>query len=779
MLALVVGLITTAILSFYYTYTKEARLHQLLNDQTKVLVDDIQRRVNLYITTLRSGADVLDKGHFETFEERFLLFCQSQRFQNPNTGINEIGFIPAISLNPPVPQNVISQLCSVQEGVMIKYHADRTVNPMLFETLHQPIGEGQVVASPFFNLSFRPFATKSEGQIFYYPIGNYDHTLKSKMSGNPKLLGWLFLTLRKSFLAERIRALHNSDLQVRLETTNGSPALNTLVYESSVDALKGDAVDPAYRVENTLAVAGRNWKLTTGFKRTHVDQVLRTGTEFLWTAGIAISLFLALLVAILRNRFVNRAKYPEGQDPFDRTLALPIAEDRELLATTAPPLKEDMTAEGLWEQASVDPLTQLPTKALLMDRLRLEIGRAERDGHLFGLLVFGVDQFDQIEDAHGEPVAKALTQTVAQKTTAMVRSTDTVAYLGRNTFAILLAQQHDIQHLTQIAYKILEQLECTIAIQEHDLAISVSIGVSVYPDDGRLATDLLEHAIHSHTEAAHQGGSRVLFYSQPLGAEAGERRILVQEIRKAIDKGQLFVRFQPVLNLQTGKPDKAEALIRWESPERGEIKPADFIALAEEAGLIVEIGDFVFAQTVAYLHKWRKILPEHFQVSINISPQQLRLSKQISQHWRELLEKKKVSGQAIVLEITEGMLLHDDRQIIQSIYALRDAGIRFCLDDFGTGYSSIAYLKKLDIDYLKIDQSFVRELSNNEDDQKIVEGVLLLAKKLGMQTIAEGVETKAQFDYLRQFGCEYGQGFYFARAMLPDEFIEWIKERLA
>jgi EAL domain-containing protein (putative c-di-GMP-specific phosphodiesterase class I) len=352
-----------------------------------------------------------------------------------------------------------------------------------------------------------------------------------------------------------------------------------------------------------------------------------------------------------------------------------------------------------------------------------------------------------------------------------------VGYLGDNQFGVLIAQQHDIQHLTRIAYKVYENQTSKIDASGHKIPTSISLGLSIYPDDGIESAALIEHALYALNESKKQGGDRLTFYSQPLEEATGQRRVLVQEIRKAIDSKQLFVRFQPVIDLSTGKVAKAEALIRWENPEKGEIKPQEFIDIAEDAGLIVEIGNFVFTETVNYLRKWKKILPVDFQVSINISPQQLRLSKELAKEWRAILLEKEVLGQSIVLEITEGILLQDDRQIIQSIYELREAGIRFCLDDFGTGYSSISYLKKLDIDYLKVDQSFVRDLNSNEEDQKIVEGILLLAKKMGMKSIAEGVETKDQLNCLRQFGCEYGQGFYFARAMIPDEFIEWAKER--
>ena len=288
----------------------------------------------------------------------------------------------------------------------------------------------------------------------------------------------------------------------------------------------------------------------------------------------------------------------------------------------------------------------------------------------------------------------------------------------------------------------------------------------------------MQFSNEARLEAEALGGNQMIFYSRPLGEVSGKRRILVREIREAITTKQLILRFQPVVNVKTGKFGKAEALVRWISPEDGEIKPYDFISIAEDAGLIVEIGNFVFSETVSLLQKWKKILPPDFQISINLSPQQLRLSRNVAKTWIQILKDKEISPRSVLLEITEGMLLEDDRQVINALFELSNAGLQFCLDDFGTGYSSISYLKRLKIHYLKIDQSFIRDIANNVEDQKIVEGILLLAKNLDIQSIAEGIETKTQLDYLTQFQCEFGQGFYFARPMLPDDFIEWLQDRL-
>ena len=774
-LVFIFGLLISQFSSYLLEQKLAERLQDHLNSQTSILSEQIQRRINLYINTLRSGAEVLDKGHAENFDERFLLFCQSQRFQNVNTGINEIGFIPAVSLNPPLPQNKISSLCSVPNGNLIPVTKEAQINPAFFEVLKQPIGEGQVVASDLLEISFRLNTGKADGQIFYYPIGNYDSQMQSKLVGHPKLIGWLFLVLRKSYLAERLKIEQDSGMKVRIETveTKGAPA--SLIYESAhyKEITKSANAGLLVVNETIIPVAGKSWKLYTSFTPAYLDSYIEKNKIFTWLSGITFSAFAAMLFAFLRVRYLAKQDEIKGGNTATGEVIphSPVSVDSNTVDSMNQKSKETSRL------AAFDDLTALPNSFVLSDRILTEIQRAKRDNFVFAVVCFSIDKLDTIVDAYGQNVANELIVQISKLATDCVRTTDTVSRLENNMFAVLISQQHEIKNLTHVAYKILDSISGSVALSQRKLSVEISLGMAIFPNDSSSVEELLIHANDARKEAESLGGNQLLFYSMPLGEVVGKRRVFAREIREAINSKQLAMRFQPVVDVATGKFMKAEALIRWISPEDGEIKPQEFIAIAEEAGLIVEIGNFVFTETVNFLKKWRNVLPEGFQISVNLSPQQLKLDPHITKNWLNLLREKEVSTTSILLEITEGMLLDDDRQVINSLFELRSAGIQFCLDDFGTGHSSIAYLKKLDISYIKIDQSFVRDLANNVYDQKIVEGILLFAKKLGVQSVAEGIENKAQFEYLRKFECEFCQGFYFARPMLPEELIELLEGR--
>ena len=774
-LVFIFGLLISQFSSYLLERKLAERLQDHLNSQTSILSEQIQRRINLYINTLRSGAEVLDKGHAENFDERFLLFCQSQRFQNVNTGINEIGFIPAVSLNPPLPQNKISSLCSVPNGNLIPVTKEAQINPAFFEVLKQPIGEGQVVASDLLEISFRLNTGKADGQIFYYPIGNYDSQMQSKLVGHPKLIGWLFLVLRKSYLAERLKIEQDSGMKVRIETveTKGAPA--SLIYESAhyKEITKSANAGLLVVNETIIPVAGKSWKLYTSFTPAYLDSYIEKNKIFTWLSGITFSAFAAMLFAFLRVRYLAKQDEIKGGNTATGEVIphSPVSVDSNTVDSMNQKSKETSRL------AAFDDLTTLPNSFVLSDRILTEIQRAKRDNFVFAVVCFSIDKLDTIVDAYGQNVANELIVQISKLATDCVRTTDTVSRLENNMFAVLISQQHEIKNLTHVAYKILDSISGSVALSQRKLSVEISLGMAIFPNDSSSVEELLNHANDARKEAESLGGNQLLFYSRPLGEVVGKRRVFAREIREAINSKQLAMRFQPVVDVATGKFMKAEALIRWISPEDGEIKPQEFIAIAEEAGLIVEIGNFVFTETVNFLKKWRNVLPEGFQISVNLSPQQLKLDPHITKNWLNLLREKEVSTTSILLEITEGMLLDDDRQVINSLFELRSAGIQFCLDDFGTGHSSIAYLKKLDISYIKIDQSFVRDLANNVYDQKIVEGILLFAKKLGVQSVAEGIENKAQFEYLRKFECEFCQGFYFARPMLPEELIELLEGR--
>jgi EAL domain-containing protein (putative c-di-GMP-specific phosphodiesterase class I) len=281
---------------------------------------------------------------------------------------------------------------------------------------------------------------------------------------------------------------------------------------------------------------------------------------------------------------------------------------------------------------------------------------------------------------------------------------------------------------------------------------------------------LFKNADQAMYAAKNAGRNRFSYFTPDMQLEAETRLRLTSDLRSALPRGQLRLVYQPVVDLATGRVCKAEALLRWLHPERGMISPLEFIPLAEDTGLIIPIGDWVFRQAVQQARIWREQYDPSFQISVNMSPVQVRQDSTVGVRWHDYLDREGMPGQSVVVEITEGLLLQAESNIDERLLDFRLAGIGISIDDFGTGYSSLAYLKRFDIDYLKIDRSFVQNLSVDENNQVLCEAMVVLAHKLGIQVIAEGVETVEQRDFLKSMGCDFAQGYLYSRPIEPEQF---------
>jgi EAL domain-containing protein (putative c-di-GMP-specific phosphodiesterase class I) len=297
------------------------------------------------------------------------------------------------------------------------------------------------------------------------------------------------------------------------------------------------------------------------------------------------------------------------------------------------------------------------------------------------------------------------------------------------------------------------------------------VGITLHPNDSTDIETLIKNADQAMYVAKNLGGNRFSHFTKDLQKAADIRLRMMRDLRNALQAKQLEVYYQPIVDMATGKILKAEALLRWLHPELGMISPAQFIPLAEESGLIHDIGDWVFREATRELARWRKHFATEFQISVNVSPVQLRQNKaQIGASWISHLKTIDLPGHSLVIEITEGILLNAEANVTDKLQLFRDAGVKVSIDDFGTGYSSLSYLKKFDIDYLKIDQSFVRNLVDEPDDKVLCEAIIAMAHKLGLQVIAEGVETHQQLDLLATYGCDYAQGWLHSKAVPAGEF---------
>ncbi|MBI1424314.1 MAG: EAL domain-containing protein [Gammaproteobacteria bacterium] len=434
-------------------------------------------------------------------------------------------------------------------------------------------------------------------------------------------------------------------------------------------------------------------------------------------------------------------------------------------------LSERKRAEGLiWKQANFDSLTGLPNRHMFHDRMEQEIRKAHRAGLPLALMFIDLDGFKEVNDTLGHSVGDILLNEAAQRLIECVRESDTVARLGGDEFTIILGELADLGGVERIAQAILQKLAAPFQLGIETVYISASIGITLYPNDATGIEELLKNADQAMYAAKNQGRNRFSYFTQSMQESAQARMRLARDLRGALADRQFLMVYQPIVELATGAIHKAEALIRWQHPTRGLVSPAEFISIAEETEIIIDIGDWVFREAARQAAIWRTLHHAQFQISINTSPAQYRNDGIKHYAWFDHLKELGLPGQSIVVEITEGLLLDASAAITDQLLAFRDAGIQVSLDDFGTGYSSLSYLKKFDIDYLKIDQSFVRNLAANSDDMALCEAIIMMAHKLGLKVIAEGVETKEQRGLLAAAGCDYGQGYLFSGPVSAEQF---------
>ena len=429
------------------------------------------------------------------------------------------------------------------------------------------------------------------------------------------------------------------------------------------------------------------------------------------------------------------------------------------------------------KQAYFDTLTGLPNRRMLRDRLDQEIRKSKRDHTQLAILFIDLDHFKEVNDTLGHDRGDLLLIEAARRLRACVRETDTVARMGGDEFTILLTELAEDTDLQRVLKSILDAMALAFQLGVEQVFVSASVGITMYPLDATEAEDLLKHADQALYVAKGAGRNRFSFFTPALQEAAQTRVRLANDLRTGLAEQQFRVVYQPIVELATDTIHKAEALIRWQHPVRGMVSPAMFIPIAESSGLIVDIGEWVFRQAGQQVRQWRSTLDAGFQISVNRSPVQFHRNEAGYAPWPKQLEALGLPGNSIVVEITEGLLLDTNEGVAEELLELIDANIQMSLDDFGTGYSSLSYLQKFDIDFIKIDQSFVRHLIPESTDLALCKAIIVMAHALGMQVIAEGVETEQQRDLLKDAGCDFGQGYFFAKPMSAGDFEAWIASR--
>lgn len=467
-------------------------------------------------------------------------------------------------------------------------------------------------------------------------------------------------------------------------------------------------------------------------------------------------------------------------EPFPKWLAISEVRDSAGVLTHYIGSFVDITERKASEEqvrhlAHHDALTGLPNRFSMHQRLEQALSFVRRGDTRLALMLVDLDHFKSINDTLGHDVGDQLLIEVAHRLSGAVRDSDTVARLGGDEFVVVLPGIADASDAANVADKMLTAVSAPYLIKGHELRTSPSVGICIFPDDATEIGDLLKKADVAMYHAKAQGRRNYQFFADEMQAAATKRMMLEKDLRAALELQEFQLHYQPQVDLRSGTIVGVEALVRWKHPERGMVSPMDFIPIAEETGLIAPLGDWILGEACRQMAQWRDTGLGHIHMSVNLSAGQfadLGLGDRI----HEQLVASALSGESLDLEITESMSMKSPLEAIENMKSLRGHGMSLSIDDFGTGYSSLSYLKLFPIQTLKIDRSFVKDIETDANDADICDVTVLLAHKLGMEVVAEGVETEAQLTYLRSIGCEKVQGYYISKPLPGDKAAEFIRE---
>lgn len=429
-------------------------------------------------------------------------------------------------------------------------------------------------------------------------------------------------------------------------------------------------------------------------------------------------------------------------------------------------------------QANYDSLTELPNRFLAMDRMSQAINASIRNNQTVVVMFIDLDNFKQVNDSLGHDTGDQLITLAAARIRETVRQTDTVARYGGDEFLVVLSDLESPDDASRVAEKILSMLASPYNINQRQLSITASIGMSLFPDDGQDPYELLRHADAAMFGAKDEGGNRYEYHSASANDAALERMEVEQQLRRALERQELSLHYQPLVDTHTNKIISAEALLRWDNAELGSIPPDQFIPLAEATGLILPIGNWVIETALKQLKQWRDNGLVDLKLSINISPRQFQ-DPGLIRTIQSTLQELDLPGTLLELEVTENLLVRNQKETQKILNKFQQMGISIALDDFGTGFSSLSYLKNFSFNTLKIDRSFIKELLDQPQDQALVKATLTMAKGLGLNTVGEGVETDEQLAFLRQHGLDVVQGFLFSAPLPPQQFEQLLHDHPA
>ncbi len=480
---------------------------------------------------------------------------------------------------------------------------------------------------------------------------------------------------------------------------------------------------------------------------------------------------------VYRDVFINRKK--NGQLYYEEVTITPLTDERGEIThyiSAGKDITERMqTQERLHYLAHHDVLTDMPNRILFVERLKQALNRSQWHKRTLAVLFLDMDRFKLVNDTLGHEAGDRLLQALAARLHGCVREGDTVARFGGDEFAVFLDDVASPDDVAPLAQKFLEVLARPLTVDGHEFFITASIGISLYPNDGIDPQTLMKNADTAMYRAKQQGGNTCQFYQAEMNAHALKRLELETDLRRALERQEFVLHYQPQIDLKSGGVIGSEALIRWQRPGSGLVPPMEFIPLLEETNLIVPVGEWVLRAACAQHHAWRAAGLPPLRVAVNISSRQFNGGGLIETVGRVMQDTRMEPG-FLDLEITESVIMQNAEAVVDTLRTLNSMGVRLAIDDFGTGYSSLSYLKRFPIDSLKIDQAFVRDITTDPDDAAIVSAIITMAHSLDIQVVAEGVETREQLEFLRAQGCDAVQGYYFSPARPGAEVVQLIKD---
>lgn len=468
---------------------------------------------------------------------------------------------------------------------------------------------------------------------------------------------------------------------------------------------------------------------------------------------------------------------PDGTSLWLKTSKIPLTDLSQtvigVMGTYEDITEHKRQEEQILYQAHFDSLTNIPNRFLALDRLAQMIKEAYRSDTKVAVLFLDLDDFKKINDSLGHEVGDRLLVQAAKRLGSVLRDTDTIGRLGGDEFIVLVGGLADAADVRLLAENLLERFRYTFRVDGREMLLTASIGIAVYPDDGDNPAELLRNADIAMYHSKDQGRNAYHYFTESMNQGVSRRLALEEQLHGALARDEFRLRYQPVMNIKDRTIVGAETLLRWNNPALGEVSPAEFIQIAEQTGLIVPIGEYILTEALTKTAQWQQNGFRDFKIAINISPHQFR-NPNLLPFITKVLKKTGVSGDSLQLEITEGVLMNNHAHVYSALEDLNQLGVSIAMDDFGTGYSSLSYLRNFPFDILKIDRSFVYDITVDKTSRELANATIAMGKGLGLKVVAEGVETEEQLTHLRDHGCDFAQGYLFSKPVSHEKISKWL-----